>query len=136
MRQLCILWLAVMLSSCTGIRYGNFTPVSQSRDAYLAQDAVAQLRQVYPPAQHTFCINQKVKDAFGMNLMYELRKKGYGVIETNCPKQKANLFYVVDEIEPRNLYRTSLYIGSQTLSKVYAQTNKKLLPVSAWSHKE
>ncbi|HHV6060367.1 TPA: conjugal transfer protein TrbH [Legionella pneumophila] len=136
MRELSILWLAMMLSNCTGIRYGNFTQASQSRDAYLAQDAVSQLRHVYPPAQHTFCINQKLRDAFGINLIYEMRKKGYGVIENNCPKQKANFFYVVDEIEPRNLYRASLYIGSQALSRVYAQTNKKLLPVSAWSHKE
>lgn len=136
MKKLIVLLLAMLLSSCASIRYGNFTPVSQDSDVYLAQDATSQLMHVYPPAQNTFCISQQVRDAFGINLIQGMRKKGYGVIENSFPKQKANFFYVVDEIKSSNLYRVSLYIGPQSLSRVYVKTNEKLLPISAWSHKE
>ena len=136
MKKLNLLLLVLLLSSCASMPYGNFTPVSQGRDVYLAQDASSQLRHVYPPAQNTFCVGQKISDGFGINLIQDLRKKGYGVIENNCSKQKANFFYVVDEIKPSNLYRVSLYIGPQNLSRVYAKTNNKILPISAWTHKE
>ncbi|ABQ56707.1 MULTISPECIES: conjugal transfer protein TrbH [Legionella] len=136
MKELSVLLFALLLSSCASQRYGNFTQVSQGRDVYLAQDAASQLTRVYPPAQNTFCISQKVRDAFGISLIHEMRKKGYGVIENNCPKQKANFFYVVDEIKATNLYRVSLFIGSQTFSRIYAKTGGKIPPVSAWTHKE
>ncbi|WP_133128612.1 conjugal transfer protein TrbH [Legionella nagasakiensis] len=136
MKKLSILLLALLLSSCASMRYGNFTDASQSKEVYLAKDAVSQLRRVYPPAQNTFCINQKICDGFGINLIQMMRQKGYGLIENVCRRQKANFFYVVDEIKPGCHYRVSLYIGSQTLSRVYAKTNNKLAPISPWSHKE
>lgn len=118
------------------MHYGNFVPVSQAEDVYLAKDSVSQLTRVYPPAQNTFCIGQKISDGFGVSLMSELRKKGYGLIERNCPKQKANFFYVVDTIKPINLYRVSLYVGEQTLNRVYAKNKETLQPISDWSYKE
>ncbi|WP_133140667.1 conjugal transfer protein TrbH [Legionella genomosp. 1] len=136
MKELSVLLLAVLLSSCASMRYGNFTQLSQGRDAYLAADAATQLTRVYPPAQNTFCIGQRVTDGFGNTLVQGLRKKGYGVNENQCPKQKANFFYVLDELEPQNLYRVSLYVGIQTLSRLYAKNHEKILPVSAWTHKE
>ena len=136
MKILSVILLGLLLSSCASMRYGNFTSVSQARDVYLAQDATSQLGRVYPPAQNTFCISQRVRDAFGINLVHQMRKKGYGVIENNCRKQKANFFYVVDAIKSSDLYRISLYIGSQTLSRVYTKTNGKILPISVWTHKE
>lgn len=136
MKELSVLLLAVLLSSCASMRYGNFTQISQGRDAYLAADAATQLTRVYPPAQNTFCIGQRVTDGFGITLVQGLRKKGYGVNENQCPKQKANFFYVLDELEPQNLYRVSLYVGIQTLSRLYAKNHEKILPVSAWTHKE
>ncbi|AMQ28654.1 TPA: conjugal transfer protein TrbH [Legionella pneumophila] len=134
MKKLSVLLLAVLLSSCASHRYGNFTQLSQGRDAYLAADAVNQLTRVYPPAQNSFCIGQRVRDGFGLNLIQGLRKKGYGVNENQCPKHKANLYYVVDELEP--LYRVSLFLGTQTLSRVYTNNHDKIFPVSAWTHKE
>ncbi len=136
MKKVSILLLVMLLSSCANMRYGNFTNVSQGKDIYLAKDAVSQLTRVYPPARNTFCISQKICDGFGINLVHEMRKKGYGVIEKVHPKQKANFFYVVDETEPGRLYRVSLYIGSQTLSRMYTKTNGKLVPISPWSYKE
>lgn len=136
MKKLTVLLLAVLLSSCANMRYGNFAEVSPAKEVYLAKDAVSQLSRLYPPARNTFCIRQKVCDAFGIHLIQEMRKKGYGVVENVYQKQKANFFYVVDETEPGRLYRVSLFIGSQTLSRVYANTHGKLSPISPWSHKE
>jgi hypothetical protein len=118
------------------MRYGNFTDISQSKDAYLVKDTVSQLVNVYPPAKNIFFLSQKVCDGFGIKLLQAMRKKGYGIIENVRQSQKANFFYVVDEVEPRNLYRVSLYIGAKTLSRVYAKSNSKLAPVSPWSYKE
>ncbi|HAT3986283.1 TPA: conjugal transfer protein TrbH [Legionella pneumophila] len=136
MKRLSLLLLMILLSSCTTLRYGNFTAPSEGRNIYLAQDAVQQLTRIYPPAQNTFCLNQKVTDGFGRSLLHEMRKKGYGLIENAQPRQKANFFYVVDEIEPSQLYRVSLYINSQALSRLYESRKNQLAPVSAWSHKE
>ncbi len=136
MKRLSVLLLTILLSSCASMRYGNFTQTSTAKDVYLAKDAVSQLTRVYPPARNTFCISQKICDGFGIKLIQELRKKGYGMVENLHPRQKANFFYVVDESEPGNFYRVSLYIGSETLSRMYAKSNVKLVPVSPWSHKE
>ncbi|AUH71141.1 conjugal transfer protein TrbH [Legionella sainthelensi] len=136
MKNLCVLFLVIFLSNCASMQYGNFTVASQSKDIYLANDAASQLTQVYPPAQNTFYISQKVSDGFGINLIHELRNKGYGVIESVQPRQKANLFYVVDEVRKGSLYRVSLYVGSQTLSRVYVKTKEQIAPASLWSIKE
>jgi hypothetical protein len=135
MKKLSVLLLAIFLSSCASTQYGNFMPTSQSKDIYLAKNATSQLTRIYPPAQYTFRISQKVNDGFGRNLIHEMRSKGYGVVE-NVQIRQANFFYVVDEIRRAHLYRVSLYIGSQTLSRVYVKTNKKIAPISSWSHKE
>lgn len=118
------------------MRYGNFTHLSQNRDAYLATDATTQLTRVYPPAQNTFCISQRVTDGFGINLLHDMRKKGYGVNENQCRKQNANFFYVLDELEHQRIYRVSLFVGTQTLSRVYAKDHEKIYPISIWTHKE
>lgn len=136
MKKLTLILLIILLSSCTSMRYGNFTAPAEGRNFSLAQDSLEQLIRVYPPAQNTFCLNQKVTDGFGRNLIQGMRKKGYGVIENVQPRQKANFFYVVDEVEPRQLYRVSLYINSQALSRLYVSRKNQLVPVSAWAHKE
>lgn len=136
MKKLSLILLMILLSSCTTMRYGNFTAPSEGRNISLAQDAVLQLTRIYPPTQNTFCLNQKVTDGFGMNLVHEMRKKGYGVIENVQPRQRANFFYVVDEIEPGQLYRVSLYINNQALSRLYESRKNQLATVSTWSHKE
>lgn len=136
MKKLSLFLLAVLLSSCASMHYGNLTDLAPSNDAYLAQDAVSQLAPIYPPAQNTFYLHQRINDGFGIHLIREMRKNGYGIIENVQPRQKANFFYVVDTLAAKPLYRVSLYIGSQTLSRVYAKTKGKLVPVSPWSRKE
>lgn len=135
MKKLSFMLAVALLASCTNMRYGNFTQISQSKDAYLAADAVTQLTRVYPPAQNTFCVGHAVKDNFGSNLIQNLRKKGYGINENQCARYIANFFYILDELKPQK-YRVSLFVGSQTLSRMYAKSQEKIFPVSAWTHKE
>lgn len=137
MKKLSTLFIALLLSGCATLNYGNFTQLSPNQDAYLVKDAITQLNMIFPPARHTFCIGQKINDSFGKNIVSAMRKKGYGVIDS-CSKQKANFFYVVDvlgDTEP-SLYRVSLFVGSQTLSRVYINTNGTINNLSEWTHKE
>ena len=136
MKKLTILIITLLLSNCTTLRYGNFTPDQQSKDSYLAKDAVSQINRIYPAARNTFCLRQRVCDAFGIALLNGLRLKGYGVKENICPRNMANFFYVVDETIPHKVYRVSIYIGSQTLSRAYAVSSKTPTPITAWSFKE
>ena len=87
MKKLSVLLLIFLLSGCSGMRYGNFTHVSQRNDLYLANESVSQLTRLYPPARNTFYIRQRVRDGFGIQLIQALRKKGYGVIEHVVPRQ-------------------------------------------------
>ncbi|NCT57180.1 MAG: conjugal transfer protein TrbH [Legionella sp.] len=136
MKKLSVLVFVVFLSSCTSMQYGNFTVASPSNDAYLATDAASQLARVYPPARYTFRISQKICDGFGRHLIQAMRTKGYGVIENTHARKQANFFYVVDETERDHLYRVSLYVHHESLSRMYAKTHGKLAPISPWSHKE
>ncbi|MFO3582132.1 conjugal transfer protein TrbH [Legionella pneumophila serogroup 1] len=136
MKSLLLIALAVVLCSCASHRYGNFTQGVPGKETYLAQDAVSQMARVYPPAQHTLCLSQKVTDGFGRALIQGLRQKGYGVIETSCSKQKANFFYVLDELQTPNLYRITLFVNQQILSRLYLRTPKHFGPASPWTHKE
>ncbi|WP_367607885.1 conjugal transfer protein TrbH [Legionella sp. W05-934-2] len=136
MKKLMIMIIALMLSSCTTLQYGNFTPNQQSKDSYLAKDAVSQINCLYPAARNTFCLRQRVRDAFGIALIEGLRKKGYGIKENVCTRNKANFFYVVDETKPNKVYRVSLYIGSQTLTRAYSVNGKTPIPITPWSFKE
>jgi hypothetical protein len=135
-KKLSVLVWIVLLSSCASMQYGNFTPSSQSNDVYLATDAASQLARVYPPARYTFRIGQKICDGFGTHLIQAMRTKGYGVIENMHARKQANFFYVVDETERNHLYRVSLYVQRESLSRMYAKTHGKLTPISPWSHKE
>lgn len=136
MKNIIVLLLMGCLSSCTSLRYGNFTQASPGVFDLMAKDTAAQLGHVYPPAKNRLCLSQKVTDPFGMRLIDLLRKKGFGVMEKTNSSRDANFFYVVDEPIPRHLYRVSVFVGGQSLSRAYGLQNSVLVPASSWSHKE
>lgn len=136
MKKICVLLIVAFLASCTNLHYGNFTNPSKRKDDYLAKNTVNQLARIYPPAKNTLCIRQRVTDGFGMSLVTHLRQRGYGVIENSCPRQQANFFYVLDEPQKHHLYRVSIYINRETLSRLYVKDHGKLSPFSPWSYKE
>lgn len=136
MKNIIILLLIGFLTNCTSLRYGNFTQASHGVFELMAKDTAAQLGHVYPPAKNRLCLSQKVSDPFGMRLIELLRKQGFGVMEKANSSREANFFYVVDEPIPRSLYRVSVFVGEQSLSRAYSLQHGVLAPVSSWSHKE
>ena len=138
MKNIVLLVMVLILSGCAGMRYGNYTQISSSKDNFLVSDATNQIVKIYPAAKNTFRISQKVCDGFGLKLIEKLRRNGYGIVENVQYKNKANFFYVVDESTSAEklIYRVSVYIGKQSLSRAYAAKNGQLQPLTAWTHKE
>ena len=151
----CSLFCVLGLAGCATpfAPYGNF--IGQAPAGYdrtLAEDAVRQLAEVYPPAATRFEVRQATSDAFGRQLMAILRAKGYAVREAGptlvAPGATARgetgttaatgpvlpLQYVLDR--PAGLVRVTLMIGDQSLTRAYLAQNDTLRPAGAWVRKE
>lgn len=132
-----LLSIAVMLlTSCVSFQYGNFTNITPSVTDVMATDTVEQLTRNYPPAQNRFCFKQKITDHFGVKLVSLMRQKGYGIIEIASLCQQPSFYYVVDELKANHLYRVSVFVGPQSLSRAYWVQKGIVVPQSAWSYKE
>lgn len=162
MRKLII---AIMFSlSLTGCatqanHYGSFVENQPGLNQHaVVTDTVDQLSELYPPAHTRFDLKQSTPDAFGLSLVRILRNRGYAVSEWNPEAEngqdqqnkpqnetRANaasaksglpLRYVFDQFSGTNMYRVSLSIGSQTLTRPYALEKGELLPAGQWARKE
>jgi len=157
--------LSLTLAGCaTTAPYGNYLGQSAGVDqTQLATEAVDQLVTLYPPARSRFELQQPTPDTFGLALVRGLRDKGYAVLEyqqpaapaattattasqeveaaepvVNVPNQAQTypLRYVVDEAADLNLYRLTLLVGNQSLTRPYVSQNGELLPAGYWVRKE
>ena len=146
---LCVLVLAGCATSPTP--YGNFVREGPSGyDRTVADDGVRQLAAVYPPANTRFELQQATPDAFGKLLTASLRAKGYAVRESGASSiaqgsaargegaataaPALQLRYVLDQAS--GLYRITLHVGSQSLTRAYLAQNGALQPAGAWVRKE
>lgn len=156
-----VLWIGLMLTGCVSpgpygyAITGNIPPYMHER---LAQDTVAKMEAVYPPALTRLTLMHPATDPFGAALTDALRRKGYGVRETRGDtaaipstrdEQQVHLEhpavshdeglpfrYVVDgPFEPR-LYRVTVFIGNQSLSRVYRMDEQAMAHAGAWVRKE
>lgn len=151
--------LVVGLAGCATTApstYGNFArnaPAAFSQT--MADDAVKQLVAVYPPASTRFDLQHATPDAFGSSLVESLRAKGYALLEFKSAMQTSAasvttdaaatttpatagkpLRYILDQTES-NLYRVTLLLGNQSLTRAYSATqNGTLYPAGAWVRKE
>jgi hypothetical protein len=134
--------------------YGNF--IREAPEGYgrtVAEDAVRQLTVVYPPANTRFDLPQQpIPDPFGTWLMQSLRAKGYAVQEGAAPPGAPSrtapgeggmaagapavlpLRYVFDRAA--DLYRVTLLVGDQSLTRAYLAQNGAVHPAGAWVRKE
>jgi hypothetical protein len=153
--------LLVGLAGCatTNSPYGNFAQNSPAADDQkMADDAVKQLVAVYPPASTRFDLHQVTPDAFGASLVESMRAKGYALLEfkpapagqqgraataasdaTATPAPAAPglpLRYIVDQAAGSNLYRVTLLVGNQSLTRAYSAQNGSVFPAGAWVRKE
>ena len=145
-----LLFLLAGLAGCASIEpYGNFLGANApaTLNEKLAADTVKQLTVLYPPASTRFDLGQPTPDAYGSALVESLRIKGYAILEFE-PDEAApadnpdtvgpglSLRYVLDAPASTNLYRVTVMVGSQSLSRAYVAQNETVAPAGAWVRKE
>lgn len=146
-----IVLLLVGLSGCvtTQSRYGNFLPpTSAAYNKTMAEDALKQLLILYPPASTRFDLQQTTPDTFGITLVESMRVKGYALMEIKpeLPAQRnseaqnpptgLSLRYVLDQVNSLNLYRVTLLVGNQSMTRAYLVQDSTVHPAGLWSRKE
>ncbi|EOM7671335.1 conjugal transfer protein TrbH [Escherichia coli] len=156
---LTVIALAATLAGCATSKYGSF--IHDAPTAYnqtIATDAVKQLVKLYPPAQTRLELQQATPDPFGIALVADLRAQGYAVMEYKPDSNAAAapaaassaaakpatpqvqggypLRYVLDQFSDSNLYRLTVMVGSQSLTRAYLAQNNTVLPAGAWVRKE
>ena len=130
------------------------SPVAPSAPANLNEtivaDTIKQLIALYPPASTRFDLGQPTTDAYGAKLVQSLRLSGYALSEF-VPAAAANgtnsngtvsaspglsLRYILDAPDGLNLYRVTVMIGSQSLSRGYLVQNQTVSPAGSWARWE
>jgi hypothetical protein len=139
-------------------QYGNFANNPAAYDRKIAADTVKQLLTLYPPAKTRFNLQQPTPDPFGAALVDGLRANGYelreyqaaAAIPSGEPRaapdkggkagsQQAtalDLGYVLDQQAGNALYRVTVRIGEQSLTRPYMARNDALVPAGYWVRKE
>ncbi len=155
-----VLWIGLLLSGCVSpAPYGYLVTgaVPPQMPERLAQETVARLEVLYPPAHTRLALTHPATDAYGVALTDALRRKGYGVMDYHVSmpatpstrddrpalvqpvvshEKGVPFSYVIDgPFEPR-LYRVTVFIGSQSLSRVYRMDQQVLAQAGAWVRKE
>jgi len=155
-----VLWVGLLLAGCiSSAPYGYLVtaavpPLMPER---LAQDTVTRMEDLYPPAHTRLAVTHPATDAYGVALIEALRRKGYGVREhvdrQVMPSTREEMHagierravspdvgipfrYVVDGPFEDRLYRVTVFIGSQSLSRVYRMDQQVIAQAGAWVRKE
>lgn len=150
MRTLVMLALVGMsLAGCASHRappvYGNFVQGAAPADSKMMADDVARkLVSLYPPARMRIRLGLATPDHFGAMLVAALRTSGYAVAEfkpgasTGSPGQESDvaLAYLVDQPLEAGLYRVTVLVNSQSLSRLYQATDGTIAPAAYWVRKE
>ncbi len=144
--------LLVGLAGCasTSSPYGNFIQNTvAANDKTMADDVVKKLVAVYPPASTRFNLQHATPDAFGASLVESMRTKGYALLEFQPEPAGAaapapatpvpagmSLSYILDQAGDADLYRVTLLIQNQSLSRVYQIKDGMVYPAGYWIRKE
>jgi hypothetical protein len=131
--------------------YGAFVGIAPERESQLAEAAVRQLAQVYPPAETRLDFPQKISDddGFGRKLLQEAQGAGYFIrqsrvpgVPPSCarkpePRKDAGLSplsvcYLVDDVD--GLLRLTLFAAGEVWSRLFAEDESGLRPAGAWAH--
>lgn len=154
----CLALLAFTLGGCATPNgpHGNWVAPGDLDQERLAADAVQQLAALYPPARTRFELQHPAADPFGQALLQLLRQKGYALREfapassRSAPVAAAAssqasadpaapavlpLRYVLDPAGDSDLYRLSLWVGQQALTRPYLARNGTVA-AGYWLRKE
>lgn len=141
-KRVLILLCSLNLLGCATVHQGNFTTAPVTLNKAIANDSINRLVSLYPPARTRFHIKQSVKDSFGVLFIESLRQKGYSINESSRHAASTQgspnvaLYYLVDEPIKGTLYRVTLIVGQQSLSRAYKIKNGTLIPLGFWVRKE
>lgn len=144
MHKLAPLFLAFAIVGCASVTppRGSFLSDNQQAiEATVAQDAVTQITALYPPAHTRIALQHAATDPFGVALIEGLRNAGYALVEfSDTGKQHTELgeplSYVLDQLGERNLYRLTVSVGDQSLSRLYLNSDGNTTPAGYWVRKE
>ncbi|MFC5460737.1 conjugal transfer protein TrbH [Massilia niabensis] len=147
MFKIALVLLLASLAGCAGPKAaanGNFAKASPAVDKKVADDAVKKLAGLYPPAITRFDLQQVAADSFGTSLVATLRAQGYALLEPKSASKSGadlkngnrTLSYVFDQPSGTELYRITLTIGDQSLSRVYLAKDGSVAPAGYWVRKE
>jgi len=158
MSALVVIGLIGLVGCSTIGPYGNYAAASLDVNKTMADATMTQLAALYPPAHTRFNLKQPITDAYGTALVTALRGKGYSLMEFSPQAKSASsaltlaaasapattattpgfdLRYVVDAPESMSLYRVTVQVGAQSISRAFVvATNGKLYPAGAWVRKE
>lgn len=155
-----VLWVGCLLVGCVGpAPYGYLVQeaVPPQMLERLAQDTVTRMEALYQPAHTRLAVTHPATDPYGRALIETLRQKGYGVLESRVttrttPSTRADMHtpiesvvnqdeglplrYVVDGPFEPHLYRLTVFIGNQSLSRVYRLDQSVIAQAGAWVRKE
>lgn len=144
MRQVFIVVLALVMSGCATMgNYGSFLPEDQKVvEVKIADDAVKQLIELYPPAKSRFNMKHEAKGVFGITLVRKLRDAGYAVEEFTKSEAAVAagdglaLGYILDVAGAPDFYRLTMMVGDQSISRPYMRQGTEVLPAGYWARKE
>lgn len=142
LKSLGILLLICHLLGCATVQQRGVTPNHSTLNKAIAQDTVNRLVPLYPPARTRFYIRQPIKDPYGLVLIELLRQRGYSIHESSNPvtpsagSNSLTLYYIVDELIKGSLYRATIIVGTNTLSRAYKIKNSSMIPLGFWVRKE
>lgn len=147
MRKTTLLLLAVLAGCAAGPKpasQGSFATANPTLGKKMAEDAARKLAALYPPAVTRFELQHAAADAFGTSLVATLRAQGYALQERKPASRPAAdgkgvsraLSYVFDQPPDTDLYRVTLTIDAQSLSRVYLAKDGSVAPAGYWVRKE
>jgi hypothetical protein len=146
MRKTALLFLAALAGCAASDRpasHGSFATASAAIDKKIADDAAKKLAALYPPAVTRFELQHAAADPFGTSLVATLRAQGYALQEHRSSTSGADakgsrraLSYVFDQPFGADLYRVTLTIDAQSLSRVYLAKDASVAPAGYWVRQE
>jgi hypothetical protein len=134
--------LALAVVSGCSKQQGKFGNFAKAQSVELVEDAACILKTAYPPAKTRLnLLHLYGDDLFGAALVETLRRDGYAVAEyvqlvrgdkyAESPAKPDGLdfAYVVDDRADEGGLRVMLFVGADTLSRLYAVGGKPEEPV-------
>jgi hypothetical protein len=148
MRKIALMALLAAVAGCAAgpkpDSAGNFATASAAIDSKMADGAAKKLATLYPPALTRFGLQHAADDHFGTSFVTTLREQGYALQE-NKPMSNPDaddraasreLSWVFDQPAETGLYRVTITIDTQSLSRVYLAKDGSVAPAGYWVRKE